>query len=184
MNALLRGEVDVIQRVPIPDVARIEKSPDAQVVSDPHGLVHTMLLNMLQPPFDDINVRKAFAHALDMKTIIGSLLGKYGRVLGVPMGPEVVQYRCVHRTLRLRSGAVAEASGWPRATELKTFTSDGRYVDDREIYQAVNAQLNAVDSRSLRSRWNGGGSIAMMSNRTAGPFYIIGWDSAKMTQAK
>ena len=113
VNALLRGEVDVIQRVPIPDVARIEKSPDAMVASDPHGLVHTMLLNMLQPPFDDINVRKAFAHALDMKTIIGSLLGKYGRVLGVPMGPEVAVYRSVDRALRLRSGAVAQAAGGP-----------------------------------------------------------------------
>jgi peptide/nickel transport system substrate-binding protein len=176
VNALLRGEVDVIQRVPIPDVARIEKSPDAQVVSDPHGLVHTMLLNMLQPPFDDIDVRKAFAHALDMKTIIGSLLGKYGRVLGVPMGPTVVQYDASIVPYAYDPEQSRKLLAGRAPIELKTYTSDGRYVDDREIYQAVNAQLDAVGFKIAPQQMEWGRLIAMMSNRTAGPFYIIGWD--------
>ena len=184
VNALLRGEVDVIQRVPIPDVARIEKSPDATIASDPHGLVHTVLLNMLQPPFDDINVRKAFAHALDLKTIIGSLLGKYGRVLGVPMGPGVVQFDASVAPYAYDPDQSRKLLAGRAPIELSTFTSDGRYVNDREIYQAMNAQLNAVGFKVSPQPMEWGRLISMMSNRSAGPFYIIGWDFGEADASK
>ncbi len=176
VNALLRGEVDLIQRLPIPDVARVEKSAGAHVASDPHGLVHTMLLNMTQPPFDDINVRKAFAHAVDMKTIIGSLLGKYGRVLGVPMGPNVVQFDPAIAPYAYDPDQSRKLLAGRAPIELSTYTSDGRYVNDREIYQAMNAQLNAVGFKISPQMMEWGRLIAMIGNRTAGPFYVVGWD--------
>jgi peptide/nickel transport system substrate-binding protein len=176
VNALLRGEVDMIQRLPIPDVPRVEKNANTQVVSDPHGLVHTMLLNMQQPPFDDINVRKAFAHAIDMKAIISSLLGKYGRVLGVPMGPGVVQYDSSIAPYAYDPDLSRKLLAGRAPIELSTYTSDGRYVNDREIYQAINAQLDAVGFKISPQLMEWGRLIAMISNRTAGPFYIVGWD--------
>jgi peptide/nickel transport system substrate-binding protein len=184
VNALLRGEVDVIQRVPIPDVARIEKSPDATIASDPHGLVHTVLLNMLQPPFDDINVRKAFAHALDLKTIIGSLLGKYGRVLGVPMGPGVVQFDKSIAPYAYDPDQSRKLLAGRAPINLSTYTSDGRYVNDREIYQAMNAQLDAVGFKISPRPMEWGRLISMISHRSAGPFYIVGWDFGEADASK
>ena len=60
--------------------------------------------------------------------------------------------------------------------ELSTYTSDGRYVNDREIYQAINAQLGAVGFKISPQLMEWGRLIAMIGNRTAGPFYVVGWD--------
>ncbi|HTZ36781.1 MAG TPA: ABC transporter substrate-binding protein [Stellaceae bacterium] len=176
VNALLRGEVDVIQRVPIPDVPRIESSGTAQVISSDNGLVHTLLVDSRKPPFDDVKVREAFAHAIDIKGIVSSLLGKYGRVLGPPMPPTVVQYDASIQPYTYDPEQSKKLLADHPKIELNTYTSDGRYVDDREIYQAMNAQLGAVGFTIHPQVMEWGRLVGMMMNRSAGPFYIVGWD--------
>ena len=127
---------------------------------------------------------KAFAHALDLKTIIGSLLGKYGRVLGVPMGPGVVQFDASVAPYAYDPDQSRKLLAGRAPIELSTFTSDGRYVNDREIYQAMNAQLNAVGFKVSPQPMEWGRLISMMSNRSAGPFYIIGWDFGEADASK
>jgi peptide/nickel transport system substrate-binding protein len=176
VNALLQGEVDVIQRVPISDVERIESSANAHVVASPDGLVHTLLLDSRKPPFNDLDTRKAFAHALNMKNIIGNLLGKYGRVLAVPLGPNVAQLDKTIEPYKYDRELAKKLLGKKAPVELSTYTSDGRYVADREIYQAINAQLSVVGFKVKPQALEWGRLISMMQNRSGGPFYIIGWD--------
>ncbi len=183
VNALLREEVDVIQRVPLQDVTRIERAANTHIAASPNGLVHTLILNTREPPFNDVNVRKAFAHAIDMRGIIGGLLGKYGRVLGVPMGPNVVQFDESIEPYKYDPALAKQLLGG-RTIELKTYTSDGRYVNDREIYQAINAQLNAVGFKVTPQVMEWGRLIAMMGTRSAGPFYIVGWDFGERDASK
>jgi peptide/nickel transport system substrate-binding protein len=175
VNALLQGEVDVIQRVPISDVERIDKSSNARVITSMDGLVHTLLLDSRKPPFNDIKVRQAFVESIDINNIVTHLLGKYGRVLTTPMAPNVVQ---VDKTIKLypfnRKEAQSLLGG--RTIDLKTYTSDGRYVNDREIYQAINAQVGATGFKVTPQVMEWGRLIGMMQNRSGGPFYIIGWD--------
>lgn len=175
VNALLQGEVDIIQRVPIADVERIEKSPTATVVTSMNGLVQTLLLDSRKPPFDDINVRKAFVSAIDINNIVTHLLGKYGRVLGTPMGLNVLQ---VDKTIKPYPTDRKEAKRLMdgKTLNLNTFTSDGRYVADRDIYQALNSQLGSSGFKVTPQVMEWGRLIGMMQSRSAGPFYIIGWD--------
>jgi peptide/nickel transport system substrate-binding protein len=175
VNALLQGEVDIIQRVPISDVERIEKSANAKIVTSMHGLVHTLLLDSRKPPFDDIRVRQAFVASLDINNVITHLLGKYGRVLGTPLDPNVVQ---VDKTIApyRADRKLAKQLMDGKTVELKTYTSDGRYVADRDIYQALNAQLGSAGFKVSPQVMEWGRLIGMMQSRSAGPFYIIGWD--------
>ncbi|EON18704.1 oligopeptide ABC transporter substrate-binding protein [Cupriavidus sp. GA3-3] len=175
VNALLQGEVDIIQRVPIADVDRIEKAQNTKVITSMDGLVHTLLLDSRKPPFNDIKVRKAFAESLDINNIVTHLLGKYGRVLAVPMAPTVVQYdKSIKPYQTDRKAAKAVLGGKP--IELKTYTSDGRYVNDRDIYQAINAQLNSTGFKIQPQVMEWGRLISLMQTKSGGPFYIIGWD--------
>ena len=175
VNALLQGEVDIIQRVPIADVDRIDKSQNAKVITSMDGLVHTLLLDSRRPPFNDINVRKAFVESLDINNIVTHVLGKYGRVLAVPLAPTVVQFdKSIKPYPTDRKDAKALLGG--KTIELKTYTSDGRYVNDREIYQAINAQLNSTGFRIQPQVMEWGRLIGLMQNKSGGPFYIIGWD--------
>ena len=76
--ALLSGEVDVIEPVPIQDIARVDSSPNAQVLKGPE--LRTIFLGMDQVrdellysnikgknPFKDIKVREAFFKAIDIE---------------------------------------------------------------------------------------------------------------------
>lgn len=176
VNALLQGEVDVIQRLPIADVERVKQSQNAHVVASPNGLVHTLLVDSTKAPFDDIDVRKAFAHALDVEDMVDGLLGEYGRALGVPLGPNVLQYDESIESYAYDPELSESLLEGKAPIKLETFTSDGRYVNDRDFYQVINAQLGEVgfDISSQTLEW--GRFINMMQNRSGGPFYIIGWD--------
>src|ERR1700688_518716 len=74
--ALLSGEVDIIEPVPIQDIARVDSSPNAQVLKGPE--LRTIFIGMDQTrdellyssvkgknPFKDVRVREAFFNAVD-----------------------------------------------------------------------------------------------------------------------
>ena len=78
--ALLSGEVDVIEPVPLQDIERVSASPNAQVLTGPE--LRTIFLSFDQVrdellfsnvkgknPFKDVRVREAFYRAIDIEAI-------------------------------------------------------------------------------------------------------------------
>src|SRR5216684_3507732 len=78
--ALLSGEVDIIEPVPIQDISRVDSSPNAQVLKSPE--LRTIFIGMDQTrdellysnvkgknPFKDVRVREAFYKAIDIELI-------------------------------------------------------------------------------------------------------------------
>src|ERR1700704_3382498 len=78
--ALLSGEVDIIEPVPVQDISRVDSSPNAQVLKGPE--LRTIFLGMDQVrdellysnvkgknPFKDVRVREAFYKAVDIELI-------------------------------------------------------------------------------------------------------------------
>jgi len=184
VNALLRKDVDLIERVPPSDVERIRDRDDLHVMWTPNGLVQTIALDCGRPPFNDIEVRKAFTESIDLAGMVEGLLGEYGRVLPGPLPPQVLQY---DPTLAPRPYDPDGARAIVRRKQLQpltTFTSYGRYVSDREIYQVVNAQAGAVGFQISPRSMEWGRMISMMATGTAGPFYIVGWDFSENDASK
>lgn len=66
ISALLAGEVDMISRAD-PDTLPILRADDNIVVEtrDPRGVTILLRFNMLNPPFNDVRARKAFAMVVD-----------------------------------------------------------------------------------------------------------------------
>nr|WP_315396925.1 ABC transporter substrate-binding protein [uncultured Duganella sp.] len=184
VNALLQGEVDVIERVPIADVARVQQSAAAKVVSSQDGLVHTLILDTRKPPFNDIAMRRAFVSAIDIKNIIGNLLGPYGRVLGTPMGANVAQFDKTLQPYPADRALAKKLLAAKAPIALSTFTSDGRYIADRDIYQVINAQLASVGFKVTPQTMEWGRLNAMINQRNAGPFVIVGWDFSEGDASK
>ena len=184
VNALLQGEVDLIQRLPIPDVERVKASGVADVAVSDNGLVHTLLLDSSKPPFDDIDVRKAFAHALDTEEMVDALLGEFGQALPVPIGPRVQQFNSGIEPYAYDPELSESLLKDKAPIKLETFTSDGRYVNDRDFYQVINASLGEVGFEVTPQTLEWGRLINMMQNRSAGLFYIIGWDVTEADASK
>jgi peptide/nickel transport system substrate-binding protein len=66
VSALIKGEVDYLERVPadILELIDAKSGAKAEVVSD-FGFQAIMRMNHLQPPFDNVKVRQAIAKAVD-----------------------------------------------------------------------------------------------------------------------
>lgn len=187
VNALLSGEVDLIQRVPIDDIDRLEEADGVHIESSEDGLVHTLLLDMRRPPFDELEVRQAFAHAIDVGQFVDQLLDGHGRELAVPMSRSVAQFDDSFEPYEYdpdRATQLLAEAGYEDGLTLETNTSEGRYVADREIYDFLNGQLTSAgfDIEPTTVEW--GRLISMMASGDGGPFYIIGWDHGEGDASK
>ena len=91
-----------------------------------------------------------------------------------PCAPTVVQLSCSIQPYTYDPELAKKLLAGQARIELNTYTSDGRYVYDREIYQAINAQLGAVGFSIHPQLMEWGRLVGMMMNRSAGPFILSG----------
>ncbi|MER5389171.1 ABC transporter substrate-binding protein [Saccharopolyspora sp. NPDC002686] len=187
VDALRAGEVDLIERIPVEEVQNVEDADGVHVASSPNGLVYTVLLDMRKAPFNDPKVREAFVHAVDVKGIVDELLKGHGRALSVPMSPNVKQYDNSIQPYSFdpaKSKELLKEAGFPDKLTVETKTSEGRYPADKQIYEAMNQQLNQAgfDIKPQKVEW--ARLINQMTSGSAGPFYIIGWDFGEEDASK
>ncbi len=93
LAGLLAGDVDAYPNFPAPETLRqLEQDPRfAVVVGSTEG--ETLLaINNARPPFDDVRVRRALAHAVDRKAIIQGAMYGYGTPIGSHFSPHDPAY--------------------------------------------------------------------------------------------
>jgi peptide/nickel transport system substrate-binding protein len=74
VNALLSGQVDVINEVPFSQIRVIEKDPNLRAVIQKSGRWQPMTMRVDQAPFDDVRVRQAFRMIVDRKEVVDQAL--------------------------------------------------------------------------------------------------------------
>ena len=93
MAALLSGEIDIMKDVPPHAVEAIEKSGRATLRSTVSSRINYLALVNLKPgPMQDLRVRRAMNHAVDVDELIKQVLkGRASRMCG-PLAPANVDY--------------------------------------------------------------------------------------------
>ncbi|MEM6309497.1 MAG: ABC transporter substrate-binding protein [Pseudomonadota bacterium] len=76
VNALIAGEVDIIESVPA-DLLPLLDGSDAAYIKDPNpsGFQFTFRFNMLHPPFDNPKVRQALLYAFNQEDFLDATIG-------------------------------------------------------------------------------------------------------------
>jgi peptide/nickel transport system substrate-binding protein len=187
--ALVSGEVDVMEPVPVQDIARINASPNAQVVVGPE--LRTIFLGMDQKrdellyssvkgknPFKDKRVRQAFYQAIDVNGIQKTVMRGASRPTALMVGPGINGWTA-EQDKRLPydpEGAkklMADA-GYPNGFEVTMNCPNDRYVNDAQVCQAVAANLARIGVKiNLAAETKGTYFPKVLRRDTS--FYMLGW---------
>jgi peptide/nickel transport system substrate-binding protein len=173
---LLSGGVDVIASVPPIMLKRLEKSKDVKILRKTGLRVIYIGLNNKVKPFDNQKVRQAVAHAIDPKAILGGVLGGVGTLGGSfePPGiPGSISLPVRKYDPELSKQLLAEA-GFPNGFTTTFYTPTGRYTMDRQVAEAVQAQVKeiGIDAKIQTPDW--GTYIAALNRYDYVPMFLLG----------
>jgi peptide/nickel transport system substrate-binding protein len=187
--ALLSGEVDIVQDVPVQDIERltgtegikIETGPENRVIYFGYRFGDEPLKssNVTEGnPFNDSRVREAIELAIDRDAIQQVVMRGQSDPTGVAnppfvngWTPELDAYPAVDLD---RARALLAEAGYPDGFTVTLDTPNNRYVNDEAISQAVVGMLGRIGIQvTLASRPIAQHSPLVTSSET--DFYLLGW---------
>ena len=81
VSALLAGEADAMEVIPVRDeIERVRRSAELRLAEYPSPFVAGIVFNERRPLFQDRELRRAIARAIDRETIVRSVFGDYAEV--------------------------------------------------------------------------------------------------------
>jgi peptide/nickel transport system substrate-binding protein len=159
--ALLSGEVDLIDPLPLQDLDRVKASAQADAMVMPETRVIFLTLDQQRDellysnvkganPFRDVRVRKAIYQAIDIEAIKNKVMRGTSVPVALPVPTMVYGGSSAFSRFPYDPAAsrklLAEA-GYPSGFQVTLDCPNDRYVNDGAICQAVVAMLARVDIR-------------------------------------
>ena len=93
LSAMLAGDVDAFANFPAPEsIPQLQADPRFKVVVGSTEGETILTTNNSKPPFDNVKVRQAIAHALDRKAIIDGAMFGQGTPIGTHFAPHHPAY--------------------------------------------------------------------------------------------
>jgi peptide/nickel transport system substrate-binding protein len=182
--ALLSGQADLVSDVPPDQVAKVKASGVAKIeVSTLGGFIIMMkITNYLMPgPWQDARVRKAMNYAIDMDTIIKTVLEGYGQVLGVPLEKEAFGFNPNIKWYGYdpeRAKALLREAGHPNGFEMTMHVPNRRYMNDIEVVQAMAQMLGKVGIKAKVEVGEQSVYTQKWRRRELLPVYMTAWGGA------
>ena len=187
--ALLSGEIDLMEPVPLQDVERIKASPNLKVMQGPE--LRTIFLGMDQKrdellfssvkgknPFKDKRVRQAFYQAIDIETIKTRVMRGASLPTALMVGPGIrgfspEQNKRLPYDVEAAKKLMADA-GYALGFEVSLNCPNDRYVNDADICQAVAANLARIGVKvSLQTETKVTYFPKILRRDTS--LYLLGW---------
>ncbi len=156
--ALLSGEVDVIEPVPIQDIQRVNASGVATVMNQPE--LRTIFLGMDESrdellysnvkgknPFMDVRVREAFYKAIDVDLIKTRVMRGLSTPSALMIAPQLFALSKDFTRPKVDIDSAKKLlteAGYPDGFEVTLDCPNDRYVNDAAICQAVVGMLARI----------------------------------------
>ncbi len=188
--ALLSGEVDWMEPVPVQDVARVNASPNATVMTGPE--LRTIFLGFDQRngelkysnvkgknPFKDVRVRKAFYQAIDINAIRDRVMRGMATPSALMISPLLFsrsgEFQRFPYDVEASKKLLAEA-GYPNGFEVGMDCPNDRYVADEAICQAVVGMLARAGIKvNLNAQPKAQYFAKVLAPKFDTSFYLLGW---------
>lgn len=195
--ALLSGDVDLIEPVPVQDIDRVNSDPNTAALTGPE--LRAIFLNMNQirdelptsdvkgkNPFKDPNVRKAFYQAIDIEAIDKRVMRGLATPIPLLIPPQLYSAPDLQRwpyDVEAAKKLLADA-GYPDGFTVGMDCPNDRYVNDEKICQAVVAMLAKIGIKvNLRAQTRNLYFAKILRSTADGKpsntsFYMLGWSPA------
>lgn len=180
--ALEAGDVDLINGIPINELARLSQNPNLVVAARP--TTFTLFLQFSQyanPALQDVRVRKALSMALDMDSIIDNVLNGYAGKIDTPIfNPSYTGYdSSVKRLPYDPEGAKAllKEAGYESGLNLTLSFIPNSYAGVSDAVQimklmwseiGVNVELQEIESGLLQQQYIAKETTDMVINALGG----------------
>lgn len=181
LAALLSGEVEVIEEVPVDSIEEIEASGSAKIESAATTVGLVLTYDVRKPPFDNPKVREALDYAVDKQVILKEILKDKAELLegqlvtkktfgfnpgiqGRPFDPE-------------KAKQLLKEANFDFDTPVDIMTQAGKYVSDVDICNAIAGMLLDVGIKANVNVVESGVYLKQWAVKEMGPMYMVGWYS-------
>lgn len=176
--ALKTGDVDLITDIPAEEIKALEKDPNIKILKK-DSLYNMHVTMRCDEPLlgDDINLRKAIVHALDVEAVCKNILGGYAIPLGQVSAPLVFGHNKDVKPYKYDPKLAKEylKKSKYKGQEIAVQSSNGRYLKDIEINTAIVSWLKAVGINATLKVYDWPTWIAMEPARKNHPLCLRGW---------
>lgn len=190
--ALVSGDVDLVQPVPVRDIPRLESDPRLRVLQGPE--LRTIFLGMDMAsdelrfssvegrnPFRDRRVRLAMYQAIDIDAIIERIMRGAARPAALLVAPGVKGHDAAldrrHPFDPEAARRLLAQAGYADGFEVRMDCPNDRYVNDAEVCQAIAAMFARIGIRiRLDVQTKGIHFPKILARRTS--LFMLGWTPA------
>lgn len=181
LGALLAGEIDIAEKVPPHAAELVERDEDTRLSACTGTRTFFLGLNCTRPPFDQVRVRRAFAHGLELSRMVERILAGHVTVLAGPLVPAAFGF---DRSLQRRRYDPELAKSLLRkagVSESLSIELDCEDVD-RELAEAAAAQLSTlgIGVRPRVWKWDVLQPLLARHERT---MFLTSWGNASLDPA-
>jgi peptide/nickel transport system substrate-binding protein len=187
--ALLSGEVDFIQDVPVQDLQRVDASPELKVITAPQNRVIFFGLNQGDDdlaaddvegknPLADKRVRMAMNMAINRDAIKKVVMRDQSIPAGVAMPPFVNGWTealdAVPEFDNEKAKAMMAEAGYEDGFSIRLDCPNDRYINDEAICQAAVGMLSQIGVNVQLDAKPKAQHFPLISNLET-DFYMLGW---------
>lgn len=187
--ALLSGEVDIIQDVPVQDLGRVAADPNLKVENAPQNRTIFFGMNVGDAdlksddvegknPLADVRVRQAINIAIDRDAIQRVVMRGQSQPTGVIMPPfvngwteELDAYPKVDLD---KAKALLTEAGYENGFSLTLNCPNDRYINDEAICQAVTGMLGRIGLKVTLDSKTKAQHFPLITGKQT-DFYLLGW---------
>lgn len=173
---LLSGQADVITELPYIMVKKLGSLDAVRVIRKPGYRTIYLGMNQAVPPFNDIRVRQAVAHAVNKPALVQGPLSGIG-TLGGSLESSVIDGSArelpAYPFDPARAKQLLADAGLPNGFSTEFMVTTGRYNMDRQVAEAIQGQLAAVGIKASIQAPEFGAYLAAL-NKGRVPLFLGG----------
>ena len=183
--ALMAGEVQIIEGVPVDLAPSLAANPDVEVSKVRNGgLIIYLGLKTAEKPLDDVRVRQALSMAIDRKTIVQELLKGFGVPTGTQVGPFDFGYKeePVPAFDPARAKALLAEAGYPNGFGIRV-QAPRHYINSAEVGQVIAQEFGAIGVKVELEAPEWSVYAQQVPAGKQAPIYMLGWGSTQTLDA-